>query len=122
MCSRLFEQLVETVLVFIPVIPIQQGVYYIYKYLQKLFTFFFPFFSSCPEYQKETLDSLKEQLLGKNEKRRKRKKKGPNPLSCLKKKLKPNPEESKPTGKRKSRFRIRVPKHVQEMGNNPNAH
>ena len=65
------------------------------------------------------LTTLKKQKLGiteiNNEERRKKKKiKGPNPLSCKKKQKKPVVAEKQGVKKSRKRKRVKVPKHVKE--------
>lgn len=73
------------------------------------------------ELEKSTLDELKLKsgIVSNDEKPKKRKKKGPNPLSCKKKKQKLSEQaiskrEGKPEAEKKKRKRIKIPKHVKE--------
>jgi len=71
---------------------------------------------------KDTLNDLKEKKFGVNEpeeEKTKRKKGGPNPLSCKKKKKKKKKKKSTVqketvTTNKKKRKRLKVPKHVKE--------
>ncbi|CAH1183653.1 unnamed protein product [Phaedon cochleariae] len=72
--------------------------------------------------EREALEKLKEEngLAGSQEKIRKKKKKGPNPLSCKKRKAKSSskmivaPKERKPHIESTKRKRIKIPKHVRD--------
>ncbi|XP_018575407.1 rRNA-processing protein UTP23 homolog [Anoplophora glabripennis] len=75
------------------------------------------------ETEKIALEELKLKggIVSNEEKPKKRKKKGPNPLSCKKKRYKPNlqtvtisKKESRPEVEKRKRKRIKIPKHVKE--------
>jgi len=67
---------------------------------------------------KYTLNDLKEKKFGvtepEEEKTKKRKKCGPNPLSCKKKKKNSTVQKETVTTNKKKRKRLKVPKHVKE--------
>lgn len=77
--------------------------------------------SGVGQLELEKISKLKEKegLIKTEEPKKKRKKKGPNPLSCKKKQKKPQNDaiqkkESKPEVDKKKRKRIRIPQHIRE--------
>lgn len=76
--------------------------------------------SNLSEIEKTALEELKlkDGIVSNAEKPKKKKKKGPNPLSCKKKQksnLKTiNKKESRPETEKKKRKRIKIPRHVKE--------